>query len=433
MDSRGHPTVACVVSLVGGGQGRAAIPAGASTGRHEAAELRDGGEAYDGLGVTRAVQNVSTELAAAVIGMNASDQRGIDAALVAADGSVDLGRLGANAVLAVSIATAIAAADGAALPLYVSLVEQHGHSILMPLPMVNIISGGAHAGAAIDVQDFLAVPLRAQSFREAIDAAARVRQATAEVFTERGLVSTLVADEGGLAAPLPTNRAALEILTRGIERAGFVPGTDIGIAIDVAASQLWERGGRYRLSQEDRVLTGAELLAEIRSWCDDFAVVSVEDPVGEDDWANWRLARRTLAGVQLVGDDLIVTDRLRLQRAIDEDCASAVLVKPNQRGTLTAAAEVVQHAQRAGFATVVSARSGETEDSWLADLVVAWRGGQIKVGSTTRSERTAKWNRLLEIEALASGSVSYAGAGALRLTPSQKSNPVSEKNAESAG
>ena len=418
MDSRGHPTVGCVVSLVGGGQGRATIPAGASTGRHEAAELRDGGEAYEGLGVSRAVRNVGTELAAAVVGMNASDQSGVDAALTAADGSVDLSRLGANAVLAVSIATAIAAAAGAGLPLYASLVEQHGDTLL-PLPMVNIISGGAHAGAAIDVQDFLAVPLRAESFRDAIDAAARVRRATAEVFAERGLVSTLVADEGGLAAQLPANRVALEILTRGIERAGFVPGTDIGIAIDVAASQLWEPGDHYRLRQEDRVLTGAELLAEIRSWCDEFAVVSVEDPVGEDDWVNWRLARRTLADVQLVGDDLIVTDRIRLQRAIDEDCASAVLVKPNQRGTLTAAAELVQQAQRADFATVISARSGETEDSWLADLVVAWRGGQIKVGSTMRSERTAKWNRLLEIEALGTGSASYAGAGALRPAPTR--------------
>ena len=418
MDSRGHPTVGCVVSLVGGGQGRATIPAGASTGRHEAAELRDGGEAYEGLGVSRAVRNVGTELAAAVVGMNASDQSGVDAALTAADGSVDLSRLGANAVLAVSIATAIAAAAGAGLPLYASLVEQHGDTLL-PLPMVNIISGGAHAGAAIDVQDFLAVPLRAESFRDAIDAAARVRRATAEVFAERGLVSTLVADEGGLAAQLPANRVALEILTRGIERAGFVPGTDIGIAIDVAASQLWEPGDHYRLRQEDRVLTGAELLAEIRSWCDEFAVVSVEDPVGEDDWVNWRLARRTLPDVQLVGDDLIVTDRIRLQRAIDEDCASAVLVKPNQRGTLTAAAELVQQAQRADFATVISARSGETEDSWLADLVVAWRGGQIKVGSTMRSERTAKWNRLLEIEALGTGSASYAGAGALRPAPTR--------------
>ena len=370
MDSRGHPTVGCVVHLVGGGQGRATIPAGASTGRHEAVELRDGGDLYQGLGVSRAVQNVGTELAAAVIGMNASDQSGIDAALVAADGTADLRRLGANAVLAVSIATALAAADGAGLPLYASLVQQGG-DILMPMPMVNIISGGAHAGAAIDVQDFLAVPLRAQSFRGAIEVAVRVRRATAEVFAERGLVSNLVADEGGLAAALPANRVALEILTRGIELAGFVPGTDVGIAIDVAASQLWEPGDHYRLRQENRVLTGEELLTEIRSWCDEFAVVSIEDPVGEDDWANWRLARRKLADVQLVGDDLIVTDRARLQRAIDEDCASAVLVKPNQRGTLTAAAELVAQAQRADFATVLSARSGETEDSWLADLVVA--------------------------------------------------------------
>ena len=312
------------------------------------------------------------------------------------DGTPNLGRLGANAVLAASVACALAEASSRSLPFWRVLCPDLPP--LLPLPMVNVISGGAHAGGLVDVQDFLVVPVGARTFAEAIEWAARVRAATAAVLRERGHEVSLVADEGGLAAPLHSNRAALDVLLEGIERSGLEPGVDAAIAVDVAATQLLA-GRDYVLASENRRLRGSELLDEIGAWVGDYPIVSVEDPLGEDDESGWREATALLAGrTQLLGDDVFVTSPRRLADGIRDGIANAVLVKPNQVGTLTDAQTVVDLARDAGYATVLSARSGETEDSWLADLAVGWRTGQLKVGSTTRSERNAKWNRLLLIE-----------------------------------
>ncbi len=409
LDSRGNPTVACEVLLESGARGETAVPAGPSTGRHEARELRDGGERYGGRGVRQAVANVEGELATAVTGLPAGAQAELDAALRAADGTENLGRLGANAVLAVSIAAALAAAADRGQPVW----RRAGDRPLLPMPMVNILSGGAHAGAAIDMQDFLAVPLGASSFAEAIEWTARVRAAAAELVAERGLVSALVADEGGLGPPLASNRDALELLSGAIERAGLEPGAAVGIAIDVAATQLVDPAGGYRLSVEKRTLSAVELADELAAWASDHPIVSIEDPLGEDDWDGWASAASRLGHLQLLGDDLFATNPGRVRLGVEQGIANAVLVKPNQIGTLSDAREVVGIAQAASYATVLSARSGETEDAWLADLAVAWRTGQIKVGSTTRSERTAKWNRLLRIEAELGDDAEFAGRGAL--------------------
>ncbi|MFW3385170.1 UNVERIFIED_CONTAM: phosphopyruvate hydratase [Kocuria sp. CPCC 205274] len=413
LDSRGKPTVGCEVRLTGGARGQAVVPSGASTGRHEARELRDGGDRYNGNGVRGAVANVNTVLAETVLGLDATDQSVVDTALRAADGTVDLGRLGSNAVLAVSIATAVAAAEGRHLPLYQAVADP-GTAPLLPLPMINILSGGAHAGRSIDVQDFLAVPLGARTFAEAIEYCARVRQGTAEVLAEQNLPVALVADEGGLGPVLPTNKAALEMVVAGVQRAGLTPGTDVGIAIDVAATQFLAQDGHYVLAAEgDRRLTPAELVEELAQWCAHYPIVSLEDALAEDDWAGWQVATARLGEQQLLGDDLFVTNPTRLERGITDRVANAVLVKPNQIGTLTDAHTVVRRAQQADYRTVLSARSGETEDTWLADLAVGWRTGQIKVGSTMRSERTAKWNRLLRIEAELGDAAQYAGAEAI--------------------
>jgi enolase len=411
LDSRGNPTVGCEVVLAGGAKGSAIVPSGASIGSHEARELRDGGERYGGLGVGNAVANVRGALADAVAGVDADDQEKVDAALLAADGTASLGRMGANAVLAVSVACALAAADATGEPLYRLLAA--GQTPLLPLPMVNILSGGAHAAFSFDVQDFLAVPVGADSFAEAIEWAWRVRRATAELAAQRGLVAALIADEGGLGPVLASNREALDLLALGIERARLSPGEDVAIAVDVAATQLIEPSGAYRLEAERRSLSADELVEELAGWAAAYPIVSVEDPLAEDDWEGWRTAGARLKGVQLLGDDLFATNLDRLERGIASGVANAVLVKPNQIGTLSAARAVVGRAHEAGYATVLSARSGETEDSWLADLAVGWRTGQIKVGSTMRSERTAKWNRLLRIEAELRSEVAYAGRAAL--------------------
>ena len=412
LDSRGTPTVACEVKLAGGARGQATVPSGASRGAHEAVELRDGGERYGGKGVRRAVGFVNGEIAGAITGREAADGPALDAALRQLDGTDDLGRLGANGILAVSIACAIAVAHAGGAPLYRWLAGDA--EPLLPLPMVNVLSGGAHArGAGIDVQDFLVVPVGAGSFAEAIEWASRVRHATESIARDRGYAASLVADEGGLGLPLPSNRSGLELLVEGIVQAGLVPGEDAAVAIDVAATQLVVDGG-YGLGAEGRTLDAGELLDELESWCDAHPVVSLEDPLAEDDWEGWREATRRLGGkIQLLGDDLFVTDLERLRRGIASDVGNAVLVKPNQCGTLSGAASCVELARSSGYAPVVSARSGDTEDDWLADLAVGWRAGQIKVGSTTRSERTAKWNRLLRIEAELGDRARYAGASAL--------------------
>jgi enolase len=400
LDSRGTPTVACSVRLASGAEGEAVVPSGASTGTHEAHERRDGGDRYGGKGVRGAVEAFRSEIAPALAGRDAGDLDATDAALRELDGTPSLERLGANAVLAASVACARAAAASRGLPLWVALAEGPP---LLPMPMVNIVSGGAHAGGLVDVQDLLTVPVGATTFAEAIEWASRVRAATAAAFRERGHDVSLVADEGGLAARLPSNRAALDLLLEGIERSGLEPGAEVAVAIDVAATQLLA-GGRYVLASEGRTVTGAELVDEVAGWLDAYPIVSVEDVAAEDDEEAWRYATERLGGrVQLLGDDLFVTSPERLEAGIHDGIANAVLVKPNQIGTLATTRQVVELARAAGYATVLSARSGETEDSWLADLAVGWRTGQIKVGSTTRSERTAKWNRLLRIETEADG------------------------------
>jgi enolase len=423
LDSRGRPTVWCEVTLSGGARGSARVPSGASTSRHERLELRDGGRRYGGRGVLRAVANVATVLGPAIKGLDAADQRAVDETLTAVDGTPDLSRLGANAVLAVSVAVAVAAAESVEAQLYRHLAGQLGVEPALPLPMVNILSGGAHAGGCLDVQDFLVVPVAATSFGEALEWAATVREATRREATVRGHFADLVADEGGLGIGLSRNRDALDLLCAGIEAAGLTPGTEVAIAIDVAASQLTTPTG-YVLRTERREFDAAGLISEISEWCRDYPIVSVEDPLAEDDWSGWQLAASRLATTtQLLGDDLFATDLQRLQRGINAGVANAVLVKPNQVGTLTGAVDVLQLARSAGFATVVSARSGETEDSWLADLAVGWAAGQIKVGSTTRSERTAKWNRLLEIEHVSGSRVPYAGPVALAHRATGPSKP----------
>ena len=410
LDSRGSPTVACVVRLADGAEGEAIVPSGASTGTHEAHERRDGGDRYAGKGVRGAVAAVNGEIAAAVRGLDAADQQSLDEHLRALDGTPSLERLGANAVLSVSLCCAIATARSEGVPLWSSLAP--GCPPLLPLPMVNVVSGGAHAAGAIDIQDVLVVPVGAGSFAEAIEWASRVRAGTAEELRARGHAVSLVADEGGLAAPLRSSREAIEVVVRGIERAGLEPGREAAIALDVAATELGDGERGYVLAAEGRRLDTGELVAEIRAWADAFPIVSIEDPLGEDD-ALWPGVTHLLGGhLQLVGDDRFVTSAARLRAGVTGGVANAVLVKPNQCGTLSEALEVVRIAQEAGYATVVSARSGETEDSWLSDLAVGWRAGQIKVGSTQRSERTAKWNRLLRIEA-EEPSATYAGRAAL--------------------
>jgi enolase len=411
LDSRGTPTVACEVVLACGARGQATVPSGASTGSHEAVELRDADDRYAGRAVTKAVANVEGMLAEAVHGLDALDQTAVDAALRATDASPDLATVGANAVLAVSVATALAAADARRLPLYRSVLDS-GAAPLLPMPMISIISGGAHAAGAIDIQDILVVPVGANSFRQALEWCWRVRRGTAAAAEKRGLSTALVADEGGLAFPLTRNREAFDLVTEGIRGAGLEPGTQVAIAVDVAATQFLS-DGTYVLRTEDRALSSEELLDEFLEWISDYPVVSVEDLLAEDDWEGWKRATERLGDTQLLGDDLFVTNAARLHRGITERIGNAVLVKPNQIGTLSQARSVVRTAHDARFRTVLSARSGETEDTWLADLAVGWRTGQIKVGSTTRSERTAKWNRLLRIEHELGAAAEFAGGAAV--------------------
>jgi enolase len=412
LDSRGRPTVACEVRLAGGARAAVAVPSGASKGSHEAREVRDGGPRYGGMGVARAVAALNGELRGAVMGLDASDQAGLDAVLRSVDGTPTLGRVGANAVLAVSVAAALAAAEAHGVPLF-SWVGG-GPEPRLPMPMVNVVSGGLHAGGGLDVQDFLVVPVGASTFREAIEWAWRVRRETSALLAERGHPVALVADEGGLGPVLGSNEEPLLLLVRGIERAGLTPGDDACIALDLAATQWWRPDGSYRLQREGRELRGEEVVELVTGWCARFPVASVEDPLAEDDWERWRALTEGAGGrVQVLGDDLFATDLSRLERGIRERAGTAVLVKPNQAGTLSDAASVASRAAAAGWQVVVSARSGDTEDWWLADLAVGWGAPQVKVGSVTRSERTAKWNRLLYLEARYGEGASFWGRAAL--------------------
>jgi enolase len=413
LDSRGRPTVEADVRLADGSMGRASVPSGASTGAAEAHELRDGDPGrYAGLGVLKAVAHVNGEIAEGLRGRDARDQRAIDAALRGMDGTEQLARLGANATLAVSLATARAAAASARLPFYAWIAQlAQTRQVTMPLPMVNILSGGLHAGRGMDVQDFLAVPARAATIDEAIHAIARVRTAAAEVARDRGL-PTLLADEGGLSPGLETARAALQMMVESIERAGLRAGEDVVIAIDVAATSLKAPGGRYRLAREGREASAAEMIAMMESWVREFPVVSIEDGLDEEDWPGWaRLSASLGASVQLVGDDLFTTNPARVARGIGERIANAVLVKANQNGTLTGTLDVIAQAKANGYATIVSARSGETEDSFMSDIAVGTAAGQIKIGSLRTSSTVAKYNQLLRIEE--ESRAPYAGMAAL--------------------
>jgi len=397
LDSRGRPTLEVEATLAGGVRASAQVPSGASTGTHEAHELRDGDPArHRGLGTRRAAGHVNTEIAAALAGRDAEDQAGIDGAMIALDGTASKSRLGANALLGVSCAVARAVSVARGVPLFQSLAAGEPR---LPVPMINILSGGLHAGGNIEFQDFLIIPHGFDSFAEAMEATTRIHSAAGERIRAGGYALTGVADEGGWGPGLPSNGHALELLTRSIEIAGFSAGDQVSIALDVASSHF-HSGGRYTLRTERRTLSSSEMVDLIEDWARRFPVISVEDALDEDDWDGWRVLTSRLGGrLQLIGDDFFTTNAARLRRGAAEGCANTVLVKMNQIGTLTETFEVCRLARELGYSAVVSARSGETEDSFLADLAVATGAGQIKVGSITRSERLSKYNRLLTLEA----------------------------------
>jgi enolase len=414
LDSRGNPTVEVDVELEGGATGRAMVPSGASTGEHEAVELRDGGPRYRGRGVEQAVRNVDGEIAAALRGRDADDQEGLDRALIALDGTPNKSRLGANAMLGTSLATARAAAAHAGRPLWRHLGGES--AAVLPVPMMNVLNGGAHADNSVDLQEFMVMPVGAPSFREALRWGTETYHALRAILASRGL-STAVGDEGGFAPDLPDNEAAIAVLVDAIEAAGFSPGRDVAIALDPAMSELF-REGRYHLEGEGRSLTADELAAWWESLADRYPIVSIEDGMAEDDWDGWAsLTARLGDRIQLVGDDLFVTNAARLQRGIETRTANSVLVKVNQIGTLTETLETMRLAAAHGYTCVMSHRSGETEDSTIADLAVATGCGQIKTGAPARSDRVAKYNQLLRIEEALGAAARYPGRSALAPRP----------------
>lgn len=394
LDSRGNPTVEAEVQLEGGAMGRAMVPSGASTGAHEAHELRDGDKSrYGGKGVLKAVTNIEERIAPAICGLNALEQQVVDQAMADLDGSHNKSGLGANAVLAVSLATAHAAAQGLGLPLYRYLGGPM--ATVLPVPLMNLLNGGAHASNTLDFQEFMVVPHAAANFRQALRMGAEVFHALKDLLKGRGL-SLAVGDEGGFAPDLPDNHAALTLLVEAVERAGYRPGEQIALALDVASTEFY-RDGAYHFG--GRSFNSTEMIHELADLCDRYPIVSIEDGLAEDDWSGWENLTQSLGNrIQLVGDDLFVTNQQRLQRGIDEGVANAVLIKVNQIGSLSETMDAMALGSRHGYASVVSHRSGETEDVSIADLAVASRAGQIKTGSLSRSERVAKYNRLLRIE-----------------------------------
>lgn len=408
IDSRGNPTVKATVTLECGASGAASVPSGASTGIHEAHELRDGDHArYGGKGVCQAVQNVNTCLAQTVIGLDATDRQKVDNAMIDADGSRNKINLGANAILAVSLATARAAAACSGVPLYRYLAE--GREVKLPVPMMNILNGGAHATNNVDIQEFMIMPKGAPDFTEGLRWCCEIYHTLGGILKKRGL-ATGVGDEGGFAPSLQNDRQALDLIMEAIEAAGFEPGKDIFLSIDAAASEWTMEGGAYMMPKSGKVFTPLELIAMWEDLCDSYPVCSLEDAVAEDDWQSWKLLTERLGGrVQLVGDDLFVTNAKRLARGIEEHAANAILIKPNQIGTLSQTLETVAMAQQAGLGVVLSHRSGETEDSIIADIAVATACGQIKAGAPCRSDRVCKYNRLLEIEAELTAAKAAAG------------------------
>jgi enolase len=410
LDSRGNPTVEVEVFLEDGAVGTAMVPSGASTGAHEAVELRDGDAArYGGKGVLTAVRHVNETMRPELIGVDAADQASVDRLLIELDGTENKSKLGANALLGVSLAVAHAAADAVGLPLYRYLGGVGARTL--PVPLVNILNGGKHAVDSTDFQEFMIAPLGAPTFREALRWAAETFHALGNLLHEEGLATT-VGDEGGYAPSLGSNEDAIAAVMTAIERAGYAPGEQVAIALDPATTELYG-DGRYTLAREDRTLTGGELIDFWADWVDRYPIVSLEDGLAEDDWQGWTaLTERLGDRLQLVGDDLLVTNTRRLERAIRDRAANSILIKLNQIGTLTETIEAVEMAQRAGWTAIISHRSGETEDTTIADLVVGLNTGQIKTGSVSRSERIAKYNRLLRIEEELGDAAVFAGTGA---------------------
>jgi enolase 1/2/3 len=411
LDSRGNPTVEVELALRSGAAGRAAVPSGASTGEFEATELRDGGEAYGGKGVTKAVANVNGAIAEAIHGRDASDQAGLDRALTELDGTPNKSRLGANAILGVSLAAAHAAAAEEGQPLWRYLGGEAAH--VLPVPMMNVLNGGAHADNSVDFQEFMIVPVGAPSFREALRMGAEVFHALRKTLHDRGLGGG-VGDEGGFAPNLGSNEEALQMLVAGIEAAGYAPGDDVAIALDPAVSEIFSDGA-YVLEHEGRTLSAGELADYWAELAERYPILSIEDGMDEEDWDGWRtLTDRLGDRLQLVGDDLFVTNTERLRRGIDSGVANSILVKVNQIGTLTETLDAVSTAREAGYTAVMSHRSGETEDVTIADLAVATGCGQIKTGAPSRSDRVAKYNQLLRIEEQLGGDASFPGRSVFR-------------------
>jgi enolase 1/2/3 len=415
LDSRGNPTVEVEVVLLDGSKGRAAVPSGASTGVHEALELRDGDKSrYLGKGVRKAVENVNDTIAEELSGWDATEQKLIDTILLELDGTPNKSKLGANAMLGTSLAVAKAAAASVGLPLYRYLGGVYAH--VLPVPMMNILNGGAHTGwQSTDAQEFMVMPLGAESFAEGLRWSAEIYHALKSVLKERGYTA-LVGDEGGYAPALKANSEAVEVILIAIEKAGYKAGEQVGIALDPAASELFDDDTRlYNLRKEGRKLTGEQMVAFWKSWVDQYPIVSIEDGLAQDDWESWVLMTRELGGrIQIVGDDLLVTNPERVRRAIKDKAANALLVKLNQIGTLTETIEAVETCHRAGWRAVTSHRSGETEDTTIADLAVALNMGQIKTGAPARSDRVAKYNQLMRIEEELGDTAKYAGWDALR-------------------
>ncbi|WP_018119032.1 phosphopyruvate hydratase [Corynebacterium mastitidis] len=407
MDSRGNPTVEAEVFLDDGAHGVAGVPSGASTGVHEAHELRDGGERYLGKGVTKAVENVNEEIADEIAGMEADDQRLIDQAMIALDSTENKSRLGANAILGVSIATAKAAAESAGLPLYRYIGGPNAH--VLPVPMMNIVNGGAHADSGVDVQEFMIAPIGAETFAEALRTGAEVYHALKSVIKSKGL-STGLGDEGGFAPSVGSTKEALDLIVEAIKKAGFEPGKDVALALDVASSEFY-KDGSYHF--EGGQHTAEEMAKVYEELIDEYPIVSIEDPLQEDDWEGYTALTAAIGDkVQIVGDDFFVTNPARLREGIEKKAANALLVKVNQIGTLTETFDAVELAHRNGYRTMMSHRSGETEDTTIADLAVALSCGQIKTGAPARSERVAKYNQLLRIEQELGEAAVYAGRDA---------------------
>jgi len=412
IDSRGNPTVEAEVTLASGAIGRAAVPSGASTGSREAVELRDGdSQRFGGKGVTQAVNNINTVIRAAVTGQDAAAQADIDRLMIELDGSENKGRLGANALLAVSLANAHAVAREQGVGLYQLL--GNGTSYQMPVPMMNIINGGAHADNSVDLQEFMILPVGADSLREAVRYGTEVFHALASVLKGRGL-NTAVGDEGGFAPDLPSNESAIEVILEAIDKAGFSAGKDIYLGLDAASSEFY-RDGQYVLESEGRSFSAAEFTEYLAGWVDQYPIITIEDGLDEGDWDGWKLMTERLGDkVQLVGDDLFVTNTSIFKRGIDNNIANSILIKPNQIGTLTETLDAIRMADKAGYSAVVSHRSGETEDVTIADLAVATTATQIKTGSLSRSDRVAKYNQLMRIEEELGSNARYAGRNAFR-------------------